>query len=214
MMTLTDDDLTAIVWRLEPIIVARLEPILLGVAGLTAMCEVVDKGLESEHSRWQASALEMAPGLSAQQVRDAMRLASSSGAPAAGSIDKHLDDILVRTNTIGAGTVTVVSPVATSGDVAIDRGYDYYAADGRALRWTDETPATWPNLTGATATFYCGGLVVPGTISNPTGPATITVQLSRTQTAQLALGARPFHVDVTLANGHVILQIRGMATMR
>ena len=53
-----------------------------------------------------------------------------------------------------------MAPVATSGDVAIDRGYDYYAADGRALRWVDDAQPTWPNLTGARATFYCGGMAV------------------------------------------------------
>lgn len=218
--TLTDDDLWAIA--------ALLEPIQVGVGYLTTMCEQVDKGLPTEHSRWQASALEMAPGLSPQDVRDAMQLAPSGDDPEAESVDAHLDDLLSalttldglvdaikeRTDRLGTGVVVAVAPVATSGDVAIDRGYDYYAADGRALRWVDDAQPTWPNLTGATATFYCGGLAVAGTISNPTGPATIAVQLSRAQTAQLRPGTRPLHVDVTLANGHVILQIRGMATVR
>ncbi len=44
--------------------------------------------------RLTAHALGEAPtgGLSAQETRDAMKLAPSAGAPAAGSIDKHLDD--------------------------------------------------------------------------------------------------------------------------
>ena len=45
----------------------------------------------------------------AQEVRDAMKLAPSAGDPAAGSVDAHLDDILVDTGTtlpglIAAGT--------------------------------------------------------------------------------------------------------------
>jgi len=39
-------------------------------------------------------------GITAQQVRDAMKLAPTGGAPAAGSIDEHLDDILADTNEI------------------------------------------------------------------------------------------------------------------
>jgi len=47
-----------------------------------------------------AAALAAAPsgGLSAQEVRDAMKLAPSAGDPQAGSVDKHLDDILADTN--------------------------------------------------------------------------------------------------------------------
>jgi hypothetical protein len=52
------------------------------------------------------------PGLTAQQTRDAMKLAPTAGAPAAGSIDKHLDDIEAKTNLIGgAGSMSVITPV-------------------------------------------------------------------------------------------------------
>ena len=177
----------------------------------------------------------MAGGVSTllrQDVRDAMALALSAGIypvavlghPQRDSIDTKLGDILedtglidaikLRTDTIGAGTVTAVSPVAAGGNATIDQGYDYYAADGRALNWADDTPATWPDLSGAAAKFYCGRLVAPGTISNPAGPATVTVELSRTQTAALPIGKHPFHVDLSLANGHVILQIAGIAWIR
>ena len=49
-------------------------------------------------NRFTAKALETAPtgggsSLSAQDVRDAMKLAPTAGAPAAGSIDKQLDDV-------------------------------------------------------------------------------------------------------------------------
>jgi len=48
-----------------------------------------------------ANALELGPGggtgLTAQQTRDAMKLAPTAGDPAAGSVDKHLDDIPITT---------------------------------------------------------------------------------------------------------------------
>lgn len=52
--------------------------------------------------RWTAQALEQAPsgggGLTSQDVRDAMKLAPTAGAPAAGSVDLHLDDIQAKTD--------------------------------------------------------------------------------------------------------------------
>jgi len=48
----------------------------------------------------EAIADSSATGISSQQVRDAMLLAPTGGAPAAGSVDEHLDDILADTNEI------------------------------------------------------------------------------------------------------------------
>lgn len=47
--------------------------------------------------QYKAYALENAPsgGLTAQETRDAMKLAPTAGDPAAGSVDKHLDDLAV-----------------------------------------------------------------------------------------------------------------------
>ncbi|MCI0637357.1 MAG: hypothetical protein L0206_26085, partial [Actinobacteria bacterium] len=44
-------------------------------------------------------------GLTQQQVRDSMKLAPTVGAPAAGSVDEHLDDILTDTGTTLQGEV-------------------------------------------------------------------------------------------------------------
>jgi len=50
---------------------------------------------------------QAAGGLTAQQVRDAMKLAPTGGAPAAGSIDTHLDDIQTVTDALpNAGALT------------------------------------------------------------------------------------------------------------
>jgi hypothetical protein len=65
----------------------------------------------------------------AQDIRDAMKLAPSAGAPAADSIDEHLDDILEDTGTTlpelldalgpGTGARTVIVTVLGTGDVPI-----------------------------------------------------------------------------------------------
>lgn len=47
----------------------------------------------------EIAAIAVGAGLTAQEVRDAMKLAPTAGAPAAGSVDEHLDDILEDTGT-------------------------------------------------------------------------------------------------------------------
>jgi hypothetical protein len=62
-------------------------------------------------------------GLSQQQVRDSMKLAPSVGAPAAGSVDEHLDDILTDTNEMQGKLPTnniMGSSVKTDKDDEID----------------------------------------------------------------------------------------------
>ena len=59
----------------------------------------VDTQLSATHG---AGNWEGGGGLSAQDVRDAMKLAPTAGAPAAGSVDLHLDDIEADTQDIQA----------------------------------------------------------------------------------------------------------------
>lgn len=77
------------------------------VAAVKAVTDKLDTAMELDGAvyRFTTNALEQAPtdaGLSAQEVRDAMKLAPTAGVPAAGSIDLHLDDILEDTAVIGA----------------------------------------------------------------------------------------------------------------
>ncbi len=130
------------------------------------------------------------------------------------ALDTLLDAVKLKTDLITANSITVVSPVNSDGDIEIDRGYDYYAVDGRSLTWTDETPATWPDLTGATVTFRCWRLEKECTVSNPAGPATITLELSAANTEDLPVRDSPFVIDAELDNGHLVLQIRGIITVR
>lgn len=48
-------------------------------------------------------------GLSQQQVRDAMALAPSAGVPAAGSVDKHLDDVQAQTDRLAFDAGRVIA---------------------------------------------------------------------------------------------------------
>jgi hypothetical protein len=62
--------------------------------------QLLDDGSAWTYDR-TADSLEIisaASGLTQQQVRDSMKLAPTGGAPAAGSVDEHLDDTLADTN--------------------------------------------------------------------------------------------------------------------
>jgi len=142
-----------------------------------------------------------------QDVADAVMDEALSGHTTSGTAGNAL-------RRIGAGQITVTSPVATTGDIELWQGYDYYDEDGQALEWTD-SDGSWPDLSGATPTFIIDGeLSVNGTISNPTGPATITVELTRAQTAALPASQKlNYVVHVTTAGEHLIMILHGAVTV-
>lgn len=74
---------------------------LLGVADVAGrdLPEQVDVELTAAHG---AGAWTSGSSITQQDVRDAMKLAPTGGAPAAGSVDEHLDDILADTSAIDA----------------------------------------------------------------------------------------------------------------
>jgi len=61
----------------------------------------------------EVSSISGGSGLTSQQTRDAMKLAPTGGAPATGSIDEHLDDILVDTGTTLPATLATLSTQAS-----------------------------------------------------------------------------------------------------
>ena len=73
------------------------------------------------------------------------------------AISGILDDIKVKTDTIGTLEVTVSSPVAESGDITVYAGDDYSDSDGRELSFA-VTAATIPSLTNADV-YLISGLV-------------------------------------------------------
>lgn len=86
-------------------------------------------------------------GLTQQQVADALKLAPTSGTPAAGSVNADLDTLLTRT---AGSTLSIVSPVAEDGELTLYAGAEYSSTDGTALafNFTDDND---PDLTGDSA---------------------------------------------------------------
>ena len=80
-----------------------------------------------------------ATGLTAQQVRDALKLAPTAGTPADGSIDDHLDDLAVA---LAAATSTLTVVSAVDGDVLTI----YQAVSFQATISGLSIPAAWTKL--------------------------------------------------------------------
>ncbi len=101
-----------------------------------------------------ATAANGGGGLTQQQVRDAMKLAPTAGAAAAGSVDEHLDDVLADTAamqpTIATNLDAASSTLATSAEIASLN--DLAIADVQtALTNQGYTAARAPNLDNADA---------------------------------------------------------------
>lgn len=104
-----------------------------------------------------------------------------------------------------SGTVTVVSPVGPTGaDIALRRGDDYLAVDGRALDFSSDA---WPDLTGATLVLRIGLYAeFDGTVLDA---SSARVELTAEQTTTLAAGRRRHILTATLANSDVITLVTG-----
>ena len=132
--------------------------------------------------------------------------AGTAGALLAG-IDGNVDAIQAKTDLITAGgSVTVVAPVAASGDVTVYQGDDYANVDGRALDWSG---TTWPDLTAATILFLVraqtgAAFSKAGTVVSA-GGATQTVRVELTDDETALLEAWPaeseLRIRATLASG-------------
>jgi len=120
--------------------------------------------LDGSVYRFTANALEQGPSgggssITAQAVRDAMKLAPSAGAAASGSIDYYVAGTYALASAPGGITVTVEDvPAADSMDIRLTRGDSYMTAQGRALTFTD-TGNTWPNNTPAILRLTSKGTV-------------------------------------------------------
>lgn len=101
--------------------------------------------------------------------------------------------------TSGAGrAVGPVSPA--TGEIALVRGDDYLAADGRELSWA--APASgWPGLAGASVTLSLGPL--PPVPALAVGPP-VTFELTHAQTTALPPGPVAYAVRAALADGSAV----------
>jgi hypothetical protein len=117
------------------------------------------------------------------------------------TIDTVVDAIKAKTDTIGAGTVTVTSPVASDGvTVTTYRGDDYKQHEGREIRWLIATP----DLTPAIVTLHVGALDIVCTLVDG-GLATQSVyaELTAVQTATLLEARGLYSVTAAMADTDV-----------
>jgi hypothetical protein len=111
------------------------------------------------------------------------------------------------------GTVTVVSPVDTTGNIvgAIIIGDDYLAANSRAFSWT--IPAI-TGITAGTATASFGGAkgtetwLVTGTITVDGANWVLSFDLPRTATQDLEPGYYAWSVEVASVSGTEVTRVR------
>jgi hypothetical protein len=118
---------------------------------------------------------------------------------------------------IGSGQIVTTSPVDQLGNFKLVQGATYYAADGQSIDFIDAS-AGWPNLTGGSVQLrgyfgsqlytHAGSIVTAGG-----GSQKVRFEFSATDTAAYALGARPFDVIGTLANGHAVLLLSVQGTI-
>jgi hypothetical protein len=88
-----------------------------------------------------------AGGLTAQETRDALKLAPSAGDPAAGSVDKHLDDILEDTSTtLPALLAACASVVANNTDSTAAGAITRRRGDSWAISLTLGAITGWTSL--------------------------------------------------------------------
>jgi len=70
-----------------------------------------------------------------KSIRNAFKLAPTAGAPATDSLDKHLDDIIAKTNTIGSVNITV-SSIVDGSEINIVAGADHTSTRGFTVAYT------------------------------------------------------------------------------
>lgn len=126
-------------------------------------------------------------------------------ATALATVDTVVDAIKAKTDTIGASSVTVTSPVVSNNTIQLVQGDDYAAADSRQL---DFTYSGQPSFTGGAVKMrfvHQGGtrtlLEISGTV---TAADTVRFTPTAAETAQLSPGRMAFEIEVTLASGRVI----------
>ncbi len=124
-------------------------------------------------------------------------------------------EALAAVDSLGSGTISVVSPVADDGDVETYMGDDYLNEDGRALDWTANDRSAWPSdISGATITIIIDGVAsFTGSVVVATGTnKKVRLELTRTQSASIKAGVHPFRVIATQTDADVATLVRGSWT--
>jgi hypothetical protein len=147
--------------------------------------------------------------------------ALTSGLSTVGSIGKLLVtnvDTTVSSRasaaSLGSASVTLVSPVLSSGVVDLISGDDYKSVDGRALTWTS---TSFPDLTSGSVSLIT---VMAPTQATTTFQGSVTsatscmVELTAAQSGSLATGNGRYAVRVTLADTHIVTLVNGPVRVR
>jgi hypothetical protein len=192
------------------------------IAGLTTLLTLVDVAVST---RLAAASYSAAPEASA--VADAVwdelisghAIATSTGAllSSAGAAADPLLNAVPGTyasgsagaalGRIGSASVTIVSPVADTGEISLVYGDDYLLADARALTFTG---TNWPTITAGTiALIVSTPSAVVSVAGVVTGAAACYVPLTSTQVNSFGVGVWTYDLQVTLSNTHVVTLQQG-----
>lgn len=146
--------------------------------------------------------------LTAQETRDAMKLAPTAGAPITDSIDDKLDVIQAKTDLITTGAIDVISPIdVESGTITIIQGDSYAASESRSVTLESDD---WPNLAGASVVMRVASLYTFSfTVLQNTGPGIITRDFTQTETDAFNPDTLDYQIIATLANGHKVTLAQG-----
>ena len=180
-------------------------------------------------------AVDATGGLTAQETRNALKLAPSTGTPAPGSVDAELDAIGLKTATIGSGRVTYASTVGEASLATLWAGDDYRAADGTQFSIT-VTDYAGPSLATATAVLrimdsvqylsavdgvsVAADLQVAATIAIDGTTITFAADLTAAQTAAFETSPPQlahnyvYEFVATLSNIHVGYRTHGRLTVK
>lgn len=146
-----------------------------------------------------------ADGLNFAFTEDALQNAPGASVTAA-SIWAYATRTLTST-----GSIVIVSPTRTGGNVKVTQGDDYSAADSTALEWT---ATGWPTFVGGSVSL---AIERDGTTAEYAGSVvdadSLRVELTDTQTAGLDVGVYKMQVHVTLAGGGKITPVTGKLTV-
>lgn len=122
-------------------------------------------------------------------------------------LDADLTDIKAKTDTIGALSVTVRSPVSMSGTITIYRGYDYKLADGRDLSFVSDDWGVDIEAVGAALTFVVDEyLFIAATAIDAT---TISVDLTAADTELVLRNAAEYSLFYEIGTDRILLK-RGL----
>lgn len=204
------------VWDIGVGTIAASETLYAGRGDLAAMNAACDSAISDA-----ALATEDAATVNVETVTDAIAAAAPVvdftdvlDAIAALPDDTDVADVLaalalvkLKTDTIGAAAVTVVSPVAACGTITVNAGDDYAAADGRAITFTVPV-ADVPDLTGAVVKLKCTQATWTAATCTSDGTNwTITFTPTKTQTAALTIGHQDYELEAVLATNLRVVTI-------